>query len=401
VTLPAPSGDAAGSASAPVASSISMPDANAREIAHGVVVDLHARREVRTLLADDDVWNDADDGKIAYEHIRADQVKRMKEELRAYDLATGAQIWSHDASRCYAMIATGKGVLCDSDKNDEVVLHDAKSGAPTSIAAPGLVYVTSFERMGSKVAAISSSYSVAVFFDAATVAPAGKLDLPRGFRLARVKNGVACGAGFDPTTATFACFDATPRILWSKKLPLADGELHMADDHDILVGTRVFTSNVARESYVVSIDDGHVVAHVPVSVSSLVRRPNGVLAGFFRAARPSAMVGLDGKDRWTTNAFVFGDSSRTVVSNDTLVVAAYGHITAGAEIAGFDLATGAQRWKGDLELLPISHSAYSNDVELRPFEDIVVMRGREAMQDYLALFDPASGRRLYETLRRR
>jgi outer membrane protein assembly factor BamB len=395
VTIAVPAASVSTTASATASSAPVQGDA--LEIAHGVVVDLRAHRAVRTLLTQDDVWNVADDGTRAYVHIRADQIKRKKEEVRAYDLTSGVELWSQYVGRCYAMAAGPAGAFCDSDVSGEVILLEAASGKPRSIPSPIRSQISSFESIGNKIVALSWSSSQAAFFEDSNGAAAGVLTVPTGFHVARVKDGTICGAGFDGKGGTVACFDSSPRIIWSKQLTIASGML-MADDHDALIQT----GSAPPESLVVSLDDGHVVARVHALVSCLVRRADGTLDGFFRAGQAAAFVELDGRERWKgTGMVALADSARAVLVDETLVLATYGRITAGATIAAFDRRTGASLWTGALDLLPITHSAYSNEVQLRLFEGTAVMRGMESMQDYIALFEPKSGKRLYFDVRAR
>jgi outer membrane protein assembly factor BamB len=374
-----------------------------RAIAHSVVVDLRARATVRTLLTDDDVYNETDDGTRAYEHLRADSIHRFKEEVRAYDIATGTLEWTRNVRRCYVMKAAPAGAFCDSDKQGEIVLLDRATGAARSLAAPGFFgNVSSIERVGPKIVVIGWFTPRALFFDAATGAPAGSLAIPAGFQVARAKGGAVCGVATGTASVDVLCFDAAPRVTWSKKVAIRDGQLRMADDQDALVTTPLFGSHASpAESVVVSLDDGREVARVHAAVASLVRREGGPLAGLLRAPPNVALLDLAGHELWTTRDLAHGDSARALVAGDTLVVAVYRKSTTGAELVGLDRATGAKRWTGDVELLPISHSVYSNDVTLRLVGGAVVMRGREAMLDYLELFDPATGKRLYSTVRRR
>jgi len=399
VSLAPPSG---GTSAAPVVAahplgSSSAPDV---EIAHGVVVDLRARREVRTLVADDDVWNGADDGTRAYEHIRADGIKRTDEEVRAYDTRSGALVWTQKVGRCYAMAAGPAGLFCDSNKNGEIVLLDRATGSQRSLPLGGAYDVSSIARVGSKIAAFSSFGTTVPLFDAATGAPAGTATVPQGFHLARVRNGTACGIGIGNASFTVQCFDPTPRVLWSKTYPFADAELRMTDDHDALVTSRMWYGTKPKESVVVSLDDGHVVTRFAGFASCLVRDPDGKLVGLLRAAPKAAYLDLAGAERWQTSE-VHDDSAAALVVDGTLVVASFGRITTGAELVGLDVTTGALRWRGDVQLLPIAHSVYSNEVDLRLVNHAIVMRGREAMLDYLEIFAPTDGKRLYATVRAR
>ena len=54
-----------------------------------------------------------------------------------------------------------------------------------------------------------------------------------------------------------------------------------------------------------------------------------------------------------------------------------------------------------MDSLPIAHSKYSNEVELRDRVSNVMLLGRESSQDYAQTFDVASGRRMVSIVRGR
>jgi len=91
------------------------------------------------------------------------------------------------------------------------------------------------------------------------------------------------------------------------------------------------------------------------------------------------------------------DAAAVLAVGDTLVVSSYHPIATGADLWGFDRNTGKTLWKGDVSLLPIAHSKYSNHVDLSLACDHVVMRGTESGQVYLEIFDPKDGARRFVT----
>jgi hypothetical protein len=393
VALVAPS--ASSTSSAPQRSLLDPPVV-AREVVHGVIVDLRARRAVRTLLTEN-VQTGSDDGARAYVHLRADAVHRTTDEVRAYDMATGALLWSHEVGRCYVMAAAPAGVFCDSAKGSEIVLLDRATGQPRSIPTPKIGTASQLVRIASKVAVLSYSDEIA-FFDATTGEAAGTLAVGRSAQGWRAGNDLACALAFGATT-TIECFNASPRVVWSKPIPITGGELTAADEHDVLVTTSRWGSP-HPESVVASLEDGREVAHLSERVQCMVRAADGRLDGLFRTAPTAAYLGLDGHERWKTTA-IGEDSCSAVTTGDLVVVAAYSGISTGASLFGLDRATGLERWHGDVELLPIDHSKYKNEVTLRMVGGALVMRGIESSQDYLEIFDPVTGKRLFSTVRGR
>jgi hypothetical protein len=107
------------------------------QIAHGVVVDLPSRRVARTLLAQEGIWNEADDGAVAYEHVHANGIDRLSETVLAYDIASGTKLWERPVARCYLMIAAPAGAFCDHGAT-ELSLLDRATGAerilPTALS---------------------------------------------------------------------------------------------------------------------------------------------------------------------------------------------------------------------------------------------------------------------------
>lgn len=382
------------------------------EIAHGVVVDLASRRATRTLLVQEGIWNEADDGAVAYEHVRANGIDRSTETVLAYDIASGAKLWERPVARCYLMIAAPAGAFCDRSAT-ELSLLDRATGAERTLST-GMPYdMSAIQLVGSKVAVIaptSSSSSHVVFFDATTGAPAGALDVPL-VKVARVEGGILCGTSSSGGTVWLACFDGTPRIVRSTSAPVVPEATYvMADSRDVLF-TSSSTAGFGRmppatgssaESVVLSLDDGHVVARVPAYASCLVRDDRGRLGGLVRLdRRGAAFVGLDGRERWTTSAIAPGGAARAVLAGGLLVVATYDPVATGVALEAFDARSGAPRWKADVELLMISHFVYETEIDLSLARGAVLLRGRETMQDYLELFDPGTGRRLFATVRAR
>src|SRR5580765_4056631 len=93
------------------------------EIAHGVVVDVAARRIVRDLVGEHDyVQSDATDGEIAYEQIH--RYDATEDEIRAYRIMSGQLLWS-TAQSCWSMVATSAGLFCDDAMGHIVVLRRA------------------------------------------------------------------------------------------------------------------------------------------------------------------------------------------------------------------------------------------------------------------------------------
>ena len=354
-----------------------LDDQRRLEIAHGVVVDLAGRRVVRDLVGEHDyVQNEASDGEIAYEQIHRYDV--IDDDVRAYRIASGELLWTASQS-CWSMVATNGGLFCD-DSMGHILLLRRGNGHAHVVGRLGW-NVSVLARAGGRVVAVGRDVARAATFDATTGAHIADLDLPARMRVASTEAGRVCGVA-GPTAF---CFDASPQILWTKTFaaPLV---IRMADAYDMLVST-------PNDSFALSLVDGREDAWVHGSMSSLVRSEHGRLLGFVTQPPGVAFVDLDGRERWSHDAFSYADTTIAVVWGELIIVSAYSSICAGASLAALDRASGMPRWIAPVQTLPIAHSAYSTDVELRLERGALIVRGRESMEDYLEIFEPATGHR--------
>lgn len=351
-------------------------------IAHGVVVDVGARRVVRDLVAEHDyVQNETIDGDVAY--VQVHRYDSVEDEVRAYRISSGDLLWTASQS-CWSMVATSAGVFCDDAMGHVLLLRRGTGHA--RIAGRLGWNVSVLARLGTRVVAVGRDVARAAMFDATTGAHVAELDLPARMRVASTDGGRVCGiAG-----ALALCFDASPQILWTRTLPTPIA-IRTTDAHDMLV-------TAAGESIALSLVDGHEDASVRGAMTSIVRTDSGRIAGFVREPPNTAFVDLDGHVRWPTDAFPYANMASVTTYGDLVIIAAYNTFTAGASLEAFDHATGDPRWVASVQTLPIAHSAYSNDVELRVEMGALVLRGRESMEDYLELFDPLTGKRLLSAL---
>ena len=84
-----------------------------------------------------------------------------------------------------------------------------------------------------------------------------------------------------------------------------------------------------------------------------------------------------------------------------IALALYSPIATGTRLVALDATTGALAWTANVEHLPIGHSKYSNQVELRLTGAGLLLLGHESSQDYVQRFDPATGARAASVLRSR
>ena len=357
-------------------------DSRRIEIAHGVVVDVAGRRVVRDLVGEHDyVQNEAFDGEIAYEQIHRYDV--LDDDVRAYRVASGELLWTASQT-CWSMVATSAGLFCD-DAMGHILLLRRGTGHMRLVGRLGW-NVSVLARAGGRVVAVGRDLPRAAMFDATTGAHVADLDLPARMRVATTEGGRVCGVA----SAQALCFDTSAQILWTRTFstPVA---IRMADARDMLV-------SAGGDSFALSLVDGHEDASVHGAMSSLVRAENGRLLGFVREPPGAAFVDLDGRERWSHDTFMYANTASAVAWGELVVIAAYNAQSAGAELAAFERMTGVPRWMAPVQTLPLAHSAYSTDVELRLDHGVLVLRGRESMEDYLELFEPLTGHRWLSAL---
>ena len=104
--------------------------------------------------------------------------------------------------------------------------------------------------------------------------------------------------------------------------------------------------------------------------------------------------------QWTSPE-PLGEAASALSKDGMIFVATYNRISTGASLIAFDRKTGAVRWRGDLQLLPIRHSKYQNHVDLDFDHGVLAIRGHESGQEYLELFAPADGASLFRVMQKR
>jgi hypothetical protein len=101
---------------------------------------------------------------------------------------------------------------------------------------------------------------------------------------------------------------------------------------------------------------------------------------------------------WEMQLNTSGVVRRTALARwkNTLFVAEYNPISSGCSIGAYSLETGAKLWDTGLEGLgPVSHSKYSNTVQLEVMGDVLVVRGYEAYGKYIECLAAKTGKAVY------
>ena len=371
---------------------------------HGKVIDLE-KRAVTFVLEKDLTQREASFGDDAYLVTKAG-------ELRAYSMTTGVMRWSTPgvagaAGGCSVLAAAAGGAFCG--KGSTLTLHDAKTGAARVITTTSTADIQQLitvendraivRRLPDHVLSLRTDRTLESY-DGTTGATAGSATfpfMPWGFRAGLVSTPAGvCGAGSAASEVQAACVDATTKIVWSKSFTLRKPSdpttgsfmVRQLDDRFLVVST--WWSPTLRRGIAVRITDGVEVARIEAELAAAVSDRSGGLEGLLVTTPTVRFLEPSGALRWTSTEKL-DEAASAVLIDSTLAVASFGRIATGAELHGFDNVTGKTIWRGDVELLPISHSKYYNEVALGVAFGHLIMNGREAAQSYVEIFDVTTG----------
>lgn len=162
----------------------------------------------------------------------------------------------------------------------------------------------------------------------------------------------------------------------------------------------IFTSGRREqaETVILNLTDGSQ-RKLPYGLAGIVLRADRSLAGWVRAEgngqKLLVEIGstqLAIADEWS------GDAVKAVLADNTLYLAHYHNIATGCGLLAYDIRTGKRLWRGDVRQLEVGHSEYFNLVYLSLVAGRLILEAHEAAGDYLQIFDPATGRRLFERM---
>lgn len=153
---------------------------------------------------------------------------------------------------------------------------------------------------------------------------------------------------------------------------------------------------------IVERDSGKTVASAATQDAAIVEDEAGKLLGIVvigerrDGKRELQLQSPQGQARWKAPVLIdgFGDSASIVAAGELLVVAHFHRIATGSSLTALDLATGAIKWKADVQQLQIAHSKYWNDVTLTRAGSTLTLRGVESGGCHLQTFELATGKRL-------
>lgn len=362
-------------------------DADPRVLFQGRVVDLKARSVVH-VLEKDRPRHEAAFGGVAY--------LATATELRAYDMKTGAKRWSVPAV-CDVVEAAAGGAFCGTSAG--VVRHDPTTGAATTVSTKSVAQLVALD---GRILGVHGDRSLESW-DGGTGVVVGTGSVPftiYGAREGFVANPKGACAASIGKELQLHCVDASAKTLYTNTYPLAKPTdpsstrfaRRQLDDRYMVTST--WFGKSPRRGVVVRVADGVELARLEEEIVAAFDR-DGALDGLLVTQPTTQLFEPSGKLRWTSPEKLI-DAAAVLPIGDTLVVSSYHPIASGADLRAFDRLTGKLLWNGDVALLPIAHSKYSNHVDLSRAFDHVVMRGTESGQVYLELFDPKDGARRFE-----
>jgi hypothetical protein len=363
----------------------------------GKVIDLEAR-SILHVLDKDRPSRQAMHGEVGY-------LVAKSGELRGYDLPTGALRWSIPSAPCSQLAAGEGGAFCGNGA--DLVRYDAVKGGATAIPSKSTGEISQLLAVSGRILALRNDISIESY-DGVTGAFVGASKLPffpYGSRLGIVANPTGvCGTSPSAMDVLLFCVDSAANILFNKSYPFKKPSdppsmtftVQQLDARWMVAST--WFSSTPKRGVVVRLSDGVEVARVEKDVAAALSRPDGSLEALL-VTRPSLeLLEPSGAVRWSSSEKL-EDSATALLHDETLVVASFHPIATGADLRGFDRSSGKLLWRGDVELLPIGHSKYFNHVYLSVSFGHVVMRGVEASQHYLELFDPKDGARKFSEVR--
>ncbi|HEX4516400.1 MAG TPA: hypothetical protein VH054_22785 [Polyangiaceae bacterium] len=359
----------------------------------GDLVDLGAMKVVHSLTTDM-VFASSVGGDTAYLYAR---LAAGGSELRAYDATSGALRWSKPAVECWNIAASSAGVFCGDSAGVHFFRRAGGADKTVSLGA-----VSSITRLAGRVLALADT-KLEAFDDSG--ASLGKTTTPvpadRNYRQSLdVGGALACATRRSDVDTTVFCVDASPRVVWSRVVPVPGGLLRQVDA-DVTVVTSDLWSKTP-ESEVVRTSDGVALLHVAGVRFAAALSTRGTFDAALTCAPDVALYDAKGTKKWTAKGAPFHDEAlRATRAGSAIVGAQYSPIATGTQLRAWDEASGALVWTGNVDSLPISHSKYSNEVTLENRGKSILLIGHESSQVYAQTFDDATGVRIASIVRPR
>ena len=356
----------------------------------GDVVDLERVSSIRTLTTE-----------LVFAHAITTDTTYLwvHGEVRAFDAATSTLRWSKAEPECRSLAASSAGAYCATSRGARFFRASDGDGAIAGRAATA----TQVLAMGSRVLVLYADAKVEALD--ATNAVLGNATLPAmpdwgyGMGPLDVVGDRACGTQRSNTDTKVFCVDATPRVVWSKVSAVAGGLVRQVDDAIVIASDR-WTHAVASE--VLRSSDGATLLSMPSVRLAAALTTRGALDGVLACDPKVTLYDSTGTAKWTWTAQPYpAEAMRAKRQGANVIVALYDPIATGTQLLAFDAATGTLAWRGDVDSLPISHSKYSNRVELEARGRDLLLTGHESAQEFVQSFDSVTGKRLASVVRGR
>ena len=270
------------------------------------------------------------------------------------------------------------------------------------LGAPGTV--ASVVALGGRVLVLHRDNKLDGFDDAGTLLGSAVVPVPPDGGYLRTvlapAGAFACGARRSDAATDAFCVDATPRVVWRKTLPVPGGMIRQADAGAIVIASDTWAKTIASE--VVRPNDGSSLLHLANVRLAAALTTAGVLDGALSAEPDVVLYDAKGAVKWSWHPGGFHDEAlRAVRVGPNIALALYNPIATGTRLVALDATSGALAWTASVDQLPIAHSKYSNQVEMRTTSLGLLLLGHESMQDFAQRFDPATGVRAASVLRKR
>ena len=396
VVLPPP-GPSASAAVSGATSAPARPPPPSADLAviGGDLVDLVTVAPIHALTTDL-VFSSAVGEDVAYTWVRS----ASGNELRAYEIKNGVLRWAKPVATCWTIAATRHGAICGEDTGAR--FYAARTGDAKAAGAASAV--ASVVSLGGRVLVLHRTNELDAFDDAGVLVGSAVVPVPPDggyLRSALAPAGAfACGTRRSDASTDAFCVDATPRVVWRKTLPVPGGILRQADAGALVVASDTWAKVLASE--VLRPSDGATLLHVTNVRLGAALTTGGALDGALASEPDVVLFDAKGVVKWTWHPTGFRDEAlRAVRVGPNLALALYNPIATGTQLVVLDAATGTLAWTANVDQLMISHSKYSNQVELRTTSMGLLLLGHESMQDFAQRFDPATGVRAASVLRKR
>ncbi|MBI3156654.1 MAG: hypothetical protein HYZ20_14775 [Burkholderiales bacterium] len=170
--------------------------------------------------------------------------------------------------------------------------------------------------------------------------------------------------------------------------------IRASDERFVVFGTGPFFHSGVRRGAIVRLSDGAVVTRVEDELAAAVVRDDGSLEGALVATPELRMYEPSGALRFKVPSPAPHDESASAIARGgRLYLDVYPSISSGSALVALDAKTGATAWRADVEMLPIGHSEYFNEVRLSFDGDRLSLSGEESSLTTFQMFALADGTR--------